>query len=189
MTVGENLKQADTTFTDRARQLDAEEEARKKAEKEAKKSPFNNFVQVNLDYTNQIIKLARISPKGAQIFAFLVEHMDGYNALVCSSTVIQEALGMSRASVTRAVKVLKDSKFIDIKKSGTTNVYLINSELVWKSWGTNYKYAEFNAKVIVSESEQEQEKPETKVKTRKKPTAEVVKKGGAANGETVASDD
>lgn len=183
MTVGENLKQADTTFADRARQLEEQEEEARKAEKEAKKSPFNNFVQVNLDYTNQIIQLARISPKGAQIFAFLVEHMDGYNALVCSSAVLQEALGMSRASVTRAVKVLKDSKFIDIKKSGTTNVYLINSELVWKSWGTNYKYAEFNAKVLIAESEQEHEKPETKVKTRKKSTAEVVqKKAGADNG-------
>ncbi len=183
MTVGENLKQADTTFADRARQLEEQEEEARKAEKEAKKSPFNNFVQVNLDYTNQIIQLARTSSKAAQVFAFLVEHMDGYNALVCSFAVIQEALDMSRASAARAVKVLKDSKFIDIKKSGTTNVYLINSELVWKSWGTNYKYAEFNAKVLIAESEQEHEKPETKVKTRKKSTAEVVqKKAGADNG-------
>ena len=130
MTVGENLKQADTTFADRARQLEEQEEAEKEARKEAKKSPFNNFVQVNLDYTNQIIQLARTSSKAAQVFAFLVEHMDGYNALVCSFAVIQEALDMSRASAARAVKVLKDSNFIDIKKSGTTNVYLINSELV-----------------------------------------------------------
>ena len=45
--------------------------------------------------------------------------------------------------------------FIDVKKSSTTNVYLLNKQLVWKSWGKNYKYAEFDAKVIISESEQE----------------------------------
>lgn len=51
--------------------------------------------------------------------------------------------------------MLREKKFIDIKKSGTANVYLLNKELVWKSRGKNYKYAEFGAKVIISESEQE----------------------------------
>lgn len=35
------------------------------------------------------------------------------------------------------------------------NVYLINKEIAWKSWGTNYKYAKFGAQIIISESEQE----------------------------------
>lgn len=178
MIVEENLNQANRTLAERVRQLE-EELARKnfeKIEKESKKSAFNNFAQLNLNYTKQFIQLMGLSPKAAQIFAFLVEHMDGYNALVCSSAVIQEALGMSRASVTRAVKVLKDNKFIDIKKTGTTNVYLINSELVWKSWGTNYKYAEFNAKVLICESEQEREDEEQNIGIRKKTTAEIVGK-------------
>lgn len=46
--------------------------------------------------------------------------------------------------------------------------------LVWKSWGKNYKYAEFGAKVLIAESEQEQE-PEIKVK---KHTVVEIKKGG-----------
>lgn len=35
------------------------------------------------------------------------------------------------------------------------NVYLINKEIAWKSWGTNYKYAKFGTQIIISESEQE----------------------------------
>ena len=176
ITVGDNLQKADTTFADRERQLKEEEDRAENERKAARKSPFSNFAQVNLDYTAQIIQLARVSPKAAQIFAFLVEHMDGYNALICSYQVIQEALGMSRASATRAVKLLKDSKFIDIRKSGTTNIYLINSELVWKSWGTNYKYAEFSAKVLISAGEQEPENTGKKVRTRKRKSAETGQK-------------
>ena len=100
---------------------------------EVKESPFTNFAQVNLDYTGQIIQLAQVSSKAVQVFVFLVERMDDNNAFICSSAVIQEALDMSRASVSRAVKILKDSNLIDIKKFGTTNVYLINSQLVWKT--------------------------------------------------------
>ena len=72
-----------------------------------------------------------------------------------STLVLEEALGYCRASISKAVKVLKDTGFIDIKKSSTTNIYLSTKQLAWKSWGKNYKYAEFDAKVIISESEQE----------------------------------
>ena len=56
-------------------------------------------------------------------------------------------------------------KFVDVKKSGVTNVYLLNKTLVWKSWGTNYKYAKFADTVIISESEQEKPTITTKVTT------------------------
>ena len=68
---------------------------------------------------------------------------------------------ISKPTVTRAIRILKDHNFIDTAKTGTTNIYFINKELVWKSWGTNYKYAEFGAKIIVSESEQETIKTKT----------------------------
>lgn len=168
---------ADTTGADRERQIQAEEEQAKQARENAKKSPYNNFAQLNLDQTKVLIQLTRSSPRAAEIFLFLINNMDGYNAIVCSQTVLQEALDMSRATVARAIKVLRDSGFIDIKKSGTTNIYLINKEIVWKSWGTNYRYGEFAAKVIVSETEQDDQpaKP-AKVKTKKRATAEIVSK-------------
>lgn len=147
--------QADVTFEQRQAELDAMQEKENVARERERKSPFSNFAQLNLDQTHALIQLTRKSPRAAEIFLFIVQTMDNCNALVCSYKVFEEALGMSSATVTRAIKVLKNSKFIDIKKTGTGNIYLINKELVWKSWGTNYKYAEFGAKVIIAESEQE----------------------------------
>ena len=40
----------------------------------------------------------------------------------------------------------------------------INKNIVWNSWGTNYKYAKFGANIILSESEQEQQ---TEIKTER----------------------
>lgn len=81
--------------------------------------------------------------------------MDDYNAVMCSNKVISEALGIGRTTVSTSIKVLKDNGFITIYKSGTSNVYAVNKELAWSSWGTNYKYAKFGAKIIISQSEQE----------------------------------
>ena len=161
---------ADVTFEQRQADLDAMQKAEENAKEREKKSPFSNFAQLNLDQTHALIQLTRKSPRAAEIFLFIVKAMDNYNALVCSYKVFEEALGMSSATVTRAIKVLKDSKFIDIKKTGTGNIYLINKELVWKSWGKNYKYAEFGAKVLISESEQEQQ---TEIKVKRQTVAEI----------------
>jgi DNA-binding transcriptional ArsR family regulator len=103
------------------------------------------------------------------ILRFLAKEMDNYNAIICSFKVMEEALGYSRAALSKAISILKEHHYIDVKKSGTSNVYLINKELYWKSWGTNYKYAEFGTKIIISESEQETEGKE-KIKSTVKST-------------------
>lgn len=155
----------DMTYAQRQKDLELQEEARKRKLKEDKNSPFTSFFQTNTSNPSYGIarrKLMRDSPIAAQVWDFLTEKANKYNAVVCSSKVLEEALGYKRTSISNAVKILKDRNFVDVKKSGTTNVYLLNKQLVWKSWGKNYKYAEFDSKVIISESEQEKEKP-TKV--------------------------
>lgn len=125
--------------------------------RQQRKSPFKQFVQVN---TSEDAKLARQwllkeSPTACLILEFLVDHMDHYNAIVCSYKVIQEYFGFSHPTVARAIKILKEHNFILVVKSGTSNVYYINKTLYWNSWGTNYEYAQFGAKILVSLSEQD----------------------------------
>ena len=80
--------------------------------------------------------------------------MDNYNAVMCSHTVIMEVLGVSRQTVSKAITVLKDRGFIAVYKSGTSNVYTINDNVFWKSWGKNRKYCKFPANIVLAESEQ-----------------------------------
>lgn len=143
------------------------EEEKKKAE-DAKKSPYRNFLQVNKDSYKAEDWLMKESPVAYRLLRFLAQNMDNYNALICSYVVLQETLGYSRATLSRAVKLLKEKKFIQILKSGITNIYIINKELYWQSYGSNFSRCEFNAKIIISSEEQdEQDKTEIKAKRYK----------------------
>lgn len=110
------------------------------------------------------------NPKAFKILLFLLDHMDKYNAVMCSYTVIQEALGMGRTTASTAVKLLKEHGFIAVLKSGTSNVYVVNNDLAWNSWGNNVQYCEFPANVIISASEQEER---TKVRDKRIQTVQV----------------
>lgn len=154
------------SFDERKQQLEKEDEAKKKAEENAKKSPYKDFVQVNKDYYKAEDWLMAKSPVAYRIFRFLVNGMDGYNAVVCSYQVLQETFNISQVTVARAIKILKDKKYVDVHKSGTSNVYSINKNIVWNSWGTNYKYAKFGANIIISENEQSLKSKTKTVKQR-----------------------
>jgi len=143
------------TFDERQKQLEQQDQKEKEARDRAKKSPFKNFVQVNKDAYKAEDWLMAKSPIAYRIFKFLINNMDGYNAVVCSQVVLQETFGVSRPTIARAIKILKEKKYIDVYKSGTSNIYAINKNIVWNSWGTNYDYAKFGANIILSESEQE----------------------------------
>lgn len=143
------------------------EEEKKKAE-DAKKGPYRNFLQVNKDSYKAEDWLMKESPVAYRLLRFLAQNMDNYNALICSYVVLQETLGYSRATLSRAVKLLKEKKFVQILKSGVTNIYIINKELYWQSYGSNFSRCEFNAKIVISSEEQdEQDKAEIKAKRYK----------------------
>ena len=44
---------------------------------------------------------------------------------------------------------------IALVKAQPHNFLAINKNIVWNSWGSNYKYAKFGASIILSEEEQE----------------------------------
>ena len=126
---------------------------------ERRKSPYKKWVQTNTskEACEADYWLVAHSPAAYRISKFLVANMDRYNAVICSYKVMQEKFNLGQATVARAIKLLKKHKFVDIVKSGTSNVYMINKQLYWNSWGTNYAYAEFGAKIIISASEQDEE--------------------------------
>lgn len=146
----------EVSFEQRARDLKAQEQVEQEELKKQKKSPFSSFYQINKKHSENLMWLVSANPNAYRILLFLLDHMDKYNAVMCSYVVIQEALNMSRATASRAVKLLKERGFIAILKSGTSNVYVVNNDLAWNSWGNNVQYCEFPANVIISATEQEE---------------------------------
>ena len=143
------------SFEQRERDLN---ELERKRLKEIKKSPFTNFYQVNKDSSNYLRSCLKENPRALELLLFIFDHMDKYNAVVCSYKVFQEALGVGQATVARAIKYLKD---------------VANNDLVWNSWGTNLEYCEFPANIVLSKSEQEEQ---VKVRNKRVQTVQIKEK-------------
>lgn len=158
----ERLNSNSMTFDEREKQLEEEEKREEQKLKKEKQSPYERWFQVNKDYYKAEDWLMAKSPIAYRIFKFLINNMDGYNSVVCSYSVFQEYFDISKPTVTRAIKLLKEKEYIQIFKSGTSNVYAVNKNIVWNSWGKNFKYAKFGANIILSQSEQEQQEEEKK---------------------------
>ena len=106
-------------------------------------------------YLHQMRKLARKSPIAHEILYYLVEHMGRTtNAVVCSYTTLCEITGVSRPTVGRAIKLLKDDQWIDTVKIGNANAYCVNERVFWQAGRNQRKYAIFSATVIASATDQ-----------------------------------
>lgn len=157
ITVGESHKSMNPntmTFDERCRELVSMDKEEKEAREREKQSPYTDFVQLNNKHQKELRSLAKENVNSFLILSFMMEHMDGYNALMCSYQVFQEALSIKRTTASNAVQLLVRRGFIIVKRSGRSNVYIVSDNLVWKSYGKNKKYCEFPANVILSMSEQ-----------------------------------
>ena len=125
----------------RMAEIKEEQKAENLEYNERKKSPYRKWIQMNNDENSYEAEdwLVAKSPTAYRILRFLVSSMDNYNAVICSY----------------AIRLLKDHQFIQVVRTGGANVYLVNKHLYWNSWGSNYAYASFEAKVIISASEQD----------------------------------
>jgi hypothetical protein len=130
----------------------------------------SGFVKDYRDSLAVRIKLQNENKNALIIFDFLKFNMDNYNAIVCSSKLIEEALNLSESSVARAIKALQNNKFIEIAKTGSSNVYFINSNISWSTDENLKESSSFSAKVMIAKSEQTkifEVKNEIKEKTKK----------------------
>ena len=112
-----------------------------------------NFVQLNRDFMMDIAILGKDNPNALSVFMFISQNMDGNNALCVSMKALEEALNLSRSTLSRAVKYLKEKGWLCVLKTGTSNVYIINPEIEWTSWANQKKYCKFQTNIIVTPSE------------------------------------
>lgn len=144
------------TFEERALELEKMQQLEDEQRKRERKSIYQDFAQLNRKNIIHLIKASQVNPKALGVLLFFIEHCNKMNAIVCSYQVLQEQLGLSKPTVTRSIKYLKENGFIHVYKSGTSNVYVINDNLIWTNSGDKAKYCKFPAEVILSASEQDE---------------------------------
>lgn len=112
-----------------------------------------NFIMLFRDHMPEMRWLSMNHNKAYNILLFLIEHMDFQNALMCPNSILQEYFGVSRQTVSTAIKTLKENGFIDVFKAGTSNVYVVNPDVAWTNYADKVKYCKFNGNILVNKSE------------------------------------
>ena len=98
-------------------------------------------------------------PRAAALLHLLVANMDRSGALVASQETLASLMGVSVATVKRALIVLTDECWIDVVRVGSerggVNAYVVNRRVAWADKRENQRYAAFDARILVSEAEQD----------------------------------
>lgn len=99
-------------------------------------------------------KLGMKHPTALAVLHFMISKLSrGANGIVISSAALARAMDISERTAKSATAILRDAKFVQILKSGNTNVYIVNSKVAWQG-NRGMRYSSFNAQLIVDEQEQ-----------------------------------
>lgn len=99
-------------------------------------------------------KLGLKAPTALAVLHFMISKLQrGANGIVISAPALARQMEISERTAKSAIAVLRDAKFVQILKSGNTNVYIVNSRVAWQG-NRGMRYASFNAQIVVDEGEQ-----------------------------------
>lgn len=108
-----------------------------------------DFIPLKRKTIDIIIELANQNPKAFELFMIIVKYMNEYNEVGISNAALCERMQCSKSTVVRAIKSLKEWNFIYVYKEGTSNVYVINSNIFWASQADPKLYCKFSADVTI----------------------------------------
>ena len=131
-------------------------EGEKSTENKEEELANAHFVQLDKSVMKEWRMLIGRNPIAVEIMYFFMEKMGYDNAIVCSYKVLEEITGTSRSSVARAIKSLKDGKWIQPVKIGSALAYVVNEKVAWQTYANRRQYAIFRATVIAAGSEQKE---------------------------------
>lgn len=132
-----------------------EKEIAKQQETEERGKKNFNFVQIEKRALRQVRELYDENPAAGKVLFVLAEKMNRQNAIVCSFDTMSKITGLSRQTLYKAVKYLKEHHWIQVIKVGTANAYIVNSRAFWQSYGDK-KMTIFNAAIVASSDEQDE---------------------------------
>lgn len=94
------------------------------------------------------------NPTGLAVLHFLSSRLNrGSNGVVMSYAAMAAAMGIAERTAKTAIAALAAANFLQILKSGRSNVYIINSQVAWQG-RRGSRFASFNAEIVLAETEQ-----------------------------------
>ena len=119
------------------------------------KSRFgNHWAQINLKRSDILINVAVKNGLAVAIFHYLAMKSDKYNKATCSYKDMMKELGVSKRSISRAISLLEENRLVTVYKSGSSNYYILNNDVIWKGEAWMHDYCEFNGQEIDKRNEQ-----------------------------------
>jgi len=119
--------------------------------------PSGSWVQVERAAMERWARLAVEHPRAASVMMTMVAQMGRNNALVVSQKTLAKLTGCARATLQRALDVLKEGRWIDVRQigpTGTACAYIINDQVAWTGSRDGIRYSMFSANVVISDFEQ-----------------------------------
>ena len=83
------------------------------------------------------------------ILLFFCENMDKRNTFYITQTELAKIFNVGERHIRQSIKLLKNHKIINVKKDGTTNYYIINSNIAWKGSLTNKRNSLFKVNPLL----------------------------------------
>ena len=120
-------------------------------------APGGTWVQVERAAMERWARLAVESPRAASVMMVIVAQMGRHNALVISQKTLAKLAGCSRATLQRALAVLNDCCWLEVRQigeTGTANAYIVNDRVAWSGARDGIRYSLFSAAIVVSSEEQ-----------------------------------
>lgn len=100
--------------------------------------------------------LQRENSNASLVFSVIRENMQiGTNAVTISNEALAKILGVSKRTIVRATKHLKDKQYVQVIKIGTSNTYVVNEQVAFAG-SAGQRKAVFSATVVAHECEQEE---------------------------------
>lgn len=99
------------------------------------------WLQSDKDAHKAMWQLGVKHPSALAVLRFMVSRMQrGTNGVVMSATTLARQMGLSVRTVQGTIAILRDSKFLQVLKMGSTNVYIINARIAWQG-ERGFRYA------------------------------------------------
>ncbi|TPH12785.1 replication/maintenance protein RepL [Litorilituus lipolyticus] len=118
-------------------------------------SNLNKYVQFFNRYQKLLRALLKENKMSFIILLFLCENMDKRNTFHITQKDLAKIFNVGERHVRQSIDLLKSHKIINVKKDGTTNYYIVNSNIAWKGSLENKRNSLFKVNPILLDLEVE----------------------------------